>query len=712
MAMPTPRPPRNPRALLSYVPFLFKPNRGSSSPFADPIKLLKKSAETKNLRIGKLVHAHLITSTQASKTQDVFHANSLINFYAKCGDISIARQLFDQMSERNIVSWSALMAGYLHNGLALEVLVLFKQMFSVDNLRPNEYIFAIALASCSVSGRIEEGKQCHGYVLKSGLEFHQYVKNALIHMYSRCSDVEGAIWVLNTLPGYDVVSYNSVINGLVELGYLKEALEATARMASEYKAWDNVTYISLFGLSARLKDLNLGKQVHGQMLKSDLDCDVFVSSAIVDMYGKCGNILNARKVFDCLQDRNVVSWTALMAAYFQNGCFEEALNLFSVMEVEDFMPNEYTFAVLLNSSASLSALRLGDLLHARIKKSGFKGHTIVGNALIIMYSKSGNIKGANKVFSDLIFRDSVTWNAMISGYSHHGLGKEALDLFQDMLTSVVSPNYVTFIGVLSACAHLGLVQEGLYYLNHLMRKMGIEPGLEHYTCIVGLLSRAGLLDEAENFMRSTPVKWDVIAWRTLVNACHVLRNYGLGKRIAESVMLMDPHDVGTYILLSNMYAKESRWDGVVKIWKLMRERNIKKEPGVSWLEIRNITHVFVSEDNKHPESSQIYEKVGELLAKIKPLGYVPNIAAVLHDVEDEQKENYLSYHSEKLAIAYGLMKTPSEASIRVIKNLRMCDDCHSAAKLISKVTNRVIIVRDANRFHHFQDGCCSCADYW
>ncbi|KAB1211594.1 hypothetical protein CJ030_MR6G013924 [Morella rubra] len=710
--MLTPRPPTNTRASLKYVPLLLKTSPTPSSSLADPIKLLNKLAETRNLKVGKVLHAQLITSSHASEIGDVFRSNSLINFYAKCDEIPVARHLFDQMSDRNIVSWSALMTGYLHNGLALEVLGLLKELVSGENLRPNEYIFAIALSSCSVSGRVEEGKQCHGYVLKSGLVFHQYVKNALIHMYSRCMDVEGAMWVLNTLPGYDIFSYNSVVNGLIDLGYLREALEVLGCMVTIRNAWDNVTFVTLFGLCARLKDLKLGMQVHGQMLKSDVESDVFVSSAIVDMYGKCGNIANARTFFCGFPNRNVVSWTALMAAYFQNGYFEEALHLFMEMEVHDVMPNEYSFAVLLNSSAGLSALRLGDLLHARIEKSGFKDHTIVGNALVIMYSKSGNIIGANKVFLGMIFRDSVTWNAMISGYSHHGLGKEALNVFQDMLAAGVSPNYVTFIAVLSACAHLGLVQEGLYYLNQLMKQVGVEPGLEHYTCIVGLLSRAGLLDEAENFMRSTPVKWDVIAWRTLVNACHVHRNYGLGKRIAEFVIQMDPHDVGTYTLLSNMYAKERRWDGVVKIRKLMRERNIKKEPGVSWLEIRNTAHVFVSEDKKHPEYSQIHEKVQELLAKIKPLGYVPDIASVLHDVEDEQKEAYLSYHSEKLAIAYGLMKTPSEASIRVIKNIRMCDDCHSAAKLISKVTNRVIIVRDANRFHHFQDGGCSCADYW
>ncbi|XP_057481295.1 pentatricopeptide repeat-containing protein At5g39680-like [Actinidia eriantha] len=683
----------------------------SMSSLDDTVKLLKISADTKNLGFGKIIHALLIVTNQATPDH-VIQTNSLINLYSKCGQIKIARQLFDEMRERNVVSWSGLMAGYLHNGFPLEVLRLFKTMALVDDFRPNEYVLATVLSSCSDCGSILEGMQCHGHVLKSGLVFHQYVKNALTYMYTTCSDVEGAMKVLNSVPGSDVYTFNSIIKGLVEHGYLTEALEVLGRMTKECVTWDSVTYVSVFGLCTGLKDLKLGLQVHNQIVKTNVEFDEFVGSAVIDMYGKCGETSIARNVFDGLQSHNVVLWTAILAAYLQNGCFEEALKLFFHMELEGVKPNEYTFAVLLNSCAGLSALGHGNSVHAQAEKSGLKQYIIVGNALINMYAKSGNIEAANKVFTDMVYRDSITWNAIISGYAHHGLGKEALIIFQDMLAAEETPNYVTFVGVLSACAHLGWVREGFYYLHQLMNQLGIEPGLEHYTCIVGLLCRAGLLEQAKNFMRSNPVKWDVVAWRTLLSACHVHRNYRLGKHVAEIVLRMDPEDVGTYILLSNMHAKANRWDGVVRIRKLMRERIVKKEPGVSWIEIRNHTHVFVSDDNKHPEFSQIYEKVRELLADIKPLGYAPNIAAVLHDVEEEQKEDYLSYHSEKLAIAYSLIKTPSEAPIRVIKNLRMCDDCHSAVKLISKVTNRVIIVRDVNRFHCFRDGCCSCGGYW
>ncbi|XWS40893.1 hypothetical protein CRYUN_Cryun17cG0035200 [Craigia yunnanensis] len=703
--MPGLKPPRT-----QLAPILFEPM--NSILLNHIIKLLKVSADTKNLRLGKIIHTHLLVTNQTSIGTNITPLNSLISLYVKCNQISIAQKVFETMPERNLVSWCSLMAGYLQTGFSLEVLKLFKNMTLVDSWRPNEYIFAVVFSACSHSGKALEGRQCHGYVFKSGLVFHQYVKNALINMYSKFLDVEGAMRVFSLVPGNDVFSYNSVLNGLLEQGFLNEGVKVLERMMGECVEWDSVTYVTVFGLCACLKDLKLGLQVHGRILKSDVELDVFVNSAIINMYGKCKEIFNARKAFDGLQVRNVVVWTGIMTAYFQNGCFEEALNLFSEMKLDDISPNEFTFAVMLNSTAGLSALRHGDVLYGEIAKSGFKDHIIVGNALINMYAKCGNIEAASKVFSDMMYRDSITWNVMISGYSHHGLGKEAIAVFQDMLAVGECPNYVTFVGVLSACSHLGLVKEGLYYLNQVMRQVGVEPGLEHYTCVVGLLSKAGLLDEAEKFLRSIPVKWDVIAWRTLLSACHVHRNYGFGRRIAEFVLEMDPNDVGTYTLLSNIFAKAKRWDGVVKIRKLMRDRNIKKEPGVSWIDIRNVIHVFVSEDCQHPESSQIYEKVKELLARIKPLGYVPDVSAVLHDVEEEQKEDYLSYHSEKLAIAYGLLQTPLEAPICVFKNLRMCDDCHSAVKLISKVTNRMIIVRDANRFHSFQTGCCSCADYW
>ncbi|KAJ4707429.1 Pentatricopeptide repeat-containing protein [Melia azedarach] len=678
---------KQPAAAVKFAPICSRRYHAFPS-IEDTVKLLKVSADSGNLKLGKTIHAHMIIAAEFPRHENIVQTNSLVNFYAKCDQISIARTLFDNMRQRNAVSYSALMTWYLHKGLLLENLKLFKNMISWDNLRRNEYIFSIILLSCSRSGRVEEGRQFHGYLLKCGFIFYQYVRNALVDLYAKYLDMEMTTQLLNWLPGYDVFEYNSVLNGLIEHECFREGVEVLGKMVSECMRWDSDTYVNAFRLFACLNNLRGGLQVHGQMLKSNVEPDEFITSAMINMYGKCGKISHAMKVFDGLRTRNVVLWTAMIAAYFQNGHHEEALNFFSRMEGEEITPNEFTFAVLLNSTAALSALSYGDLLHARTEKSGFKGHVIVGNALINMYAKGGNIEAAQKVFSVMINRDTITWNVMICGYTHHGLGKEALTMFKDMLAAGECPNHVTFVGVLSACGHLGLVQEGFYYLNQLMKQIGIKPGLEHYTCIVGLLSKAGLLDETENFMRSTRVKWDVVAWRTLLNASCVHENYGFGRRIAEIILEMEPNDVGTYTLLSNIYAKGKKMGWSVE------DSEVNEE------------------SSNHPESSQIYEKVRELLAKIKLLGYVPDVTAVLHDVEDEQKEDYLCYHSEKLAVAYGLMKSPPEARIYVIKNLRMCDDCHSAVKLISKLTKRDIIVRDANRFHRFLDGSCSCADYW
>ncbi|RZC56788.1 hypothetical protein C5167_015638 [Papaver somniferum] len=659
------------------------------------IKLLKISADDRNLKLGKIIHTQLIISNQR-KELNLTETNCLINFYAKCGEVSVARKLFDQMPERNVVSFNALMTGYLHKQLPLEVLELFKSMDTWE-LQPNEYIFATVLASCSDVRALDEGKQCHGHVLKSGLVFHQYVKNALIDMYSRCSDVKAALGVLKMVPGSDILSYNSIITGFLENGHLNEGLEVLREMVDGYLVMDGFTYVTVLGLCAGLKDLKLGMQIHSQILMREVEIDGFVGSSLIDMYGRCGKLLYAKSIFDVLEKRNVVHWTSMMAAYAQKGCFEDALILFLKMELAGVLPNEFTFAVMLNCCAGLSALRSGDLFNSRAEKCGFKAHLIFGNALINMYSKSGSIEDAQRVFLDMGNRNNVTWNAMISGYAHHGLGRQALVVFQQMIASFCVPDYITFVGVLSACGHLGLVDEGFYYLNTLMGKYRLVPGMEHYTCIIRLLGRAGLLDEAEKYMKSTPVQWDVVAWRTLLSACHAHQNISLGKRIADILRGLDSNDVATYILLCNMYAKAKRWDEVANIKKLLRGRGIKKEPGVSWIQVKNKTHVFVSEDKKHLESKKIHQKVDELITQIKMLGYMPDIGIVLHDVGDEQKEEHLSYHSEKLAIAFAVINTPSGAPIHVIKNLRMCDDCHSAVKLIAHVTERKIVVRDANR---------------
>ncbi|KAJ6849218.1 pentatricopeptide repeat-containing protein [Iris pallida] len=671
--------------------------------------LLKTITDTKNLKLGKGFHCQMIISSQF----DLILTNYLINLYAKCGDLNFARKVFNEMPERNVVSVSSLMAGYFHNGLPSEVFSVFRLMgFGRLLVRPNEYIFTTVLASCADIQALIEGRQCHAYVLKYGLLFHTYVRNALLHMYSRCSQVEDALVVFKTVLDFDIFSANSIINVFLEHECITEAKNVVRSMVAKIGLWDHITYVSVLSLAAASRDLILGCQAHGQITKRCLEVNDFVRNATVDMYGKCGDVLSSQHAFLGARVRNVVLWTTVMAACTQNGFLEDALKLFLEMVTDGIQPNELTYAVILYSCAGLSVLRNGEAIYALVEKSGHKAHLPVGNALINMYSRCGTIEDAHRVFTTMLQKDIISWNSIISGYSHHGLGREVLEAFRTMLMGGVAPSYATFVGVLSACGHLGLVKEGFYYLNHLMRDFGVVPGIEHHTCLVGILSRAGLLDEAEKYMRYTHVEWDIVAWRTLLSGCRVHRNFRLGKKVAHHILQLDPHDVGTYILLSNIYARESQWDGVLDVRKLMRGRCVKKEPGVSWLQVRNEIHVFTSEDKQHPLINQICEKLEDLITRIKLIGYLPDSSSVLHDVEDEQKQEYLIYHSEKLAISFGLISLPSGAPIHVMKNLRVCADCHTAIKLISNVTGRKIIVRDANRFHCFNHGACSCNDYW
>ncbi|CAA7055384.1 unnamed protein product [Microthlaspi erraticum] len=675
--------------------------------------LLTVCGKSNHLRTGESIHAHLIVTNQASRAKDAWQINSLINLYTKCGKTVNARKVFDLMPQRNVVSWTSLMKGYQDSGFDSEVLKMFKSMvFSGESeSRPNEYVATVVLKSCSSSLRLEEGKQCHGCFLKHGLTSHEFVRNCLVYMYSSCSGTREAIRILDNLQYCDLLAYNSALSGYLEFGALREGVDVLRKMAREDFVWDNFTYMSCLKLCSSLKDLEMARQIHSRIVRAGLD-EEGVTGALINMYGKCGKVLYAQRVYDNTKDRNIVMKTSLMDAYFQDKSFEDALNLFAEMDTKEVHPNDYTFAVLLNSVSELSLLKHGDLVHGLVVKSGFQSHVMVCNALVNMYAKSGSIEDTWKVFSGMSFRDRVTWNTLICGFSHHGLGREALEAFDKMMTSGEIPNHITFIGVLQACSHIGFVEEGHYYFNQVMKQFGVEPDLRHYTCIVRLLSKAGLFKEVETFMRTAPIEWDVVAWRSLLNACYVRRNYSLGKKIAEYAIEMYPNDSGMYILLSNIHAKSKEWEGVAKVRTLMKQRRVKKEPGISWISIRNQVYVFLSEDNQHREILLIYAKVKEVLAKIRPLGYAADVAGDFHDVDEEQRENNLAYHSEKLAVAYGLMKTPENSTLYVTKNVRICDDCHSAIKLISKVSNRLIVVRDSNRFHHFKDGHCSCCDYW
>lgn len=301
---------------------------------------------------------------------------------------------------------------------------------------------------------------------------------------------------------------------------------------------------------------------------------------------------------------------------------------------------------------------------------------------------------------------------MIGGFAMHGKGDSAIDLFKRMERESVTPDYITFVNLLSTCAHSGLVEKGRYYFKYMVEVYGISPGMEHYGCMVDMLGRAGMFDSAMELINEMPMDADVGVMGALLGACKIHNNFLLGEKIGEKVIELEPKNSGRYVLLANIYANASKWESVAKIRKLMNDRGVKKAPGFSQIEIGGIINEFIAGGRSHRDSKEIYEKVNEMLTCVKSMGYVPESEGVLHDISEEDVENPVFYHSEKLAIAYGLLKGKPGEVLRVTKNLRVCKDCHEASKLVSKFYGREIIVRDRSRFHYFKDGVCSCNDYW
>lgn len=672
------------------------------------VSLLKGCTEMKNLPGGRRVHTHI---RKSGIQLDTLIGNSLLNMYAKCGSLEDARQFFDKMSERDAVSWSIIIAAYVQCGEGQEALGLVSQMQQAG-FKPTQSMFASVLKVCAALADVKKGQNVHSYIIKIGLCSDVYTGSALVTMYSKCGYIEDARKVFDEVTSPNVVLWSAMIAGYAQNEQGGNAFEIFHQMQLAGLKPNKYTFASVVTACGSLEALEKGKWVHALIVKSSLDSEVPVANALVTMYVKCNSIDDARKLFDRRVERNVISWTSMITGYAQNGKAEEALKIYGEMQRAGVKPNQFTFTSALSACATLTALKKGIEIHRQIINRELESEVQVGNALIIMYSKCGSIEEARNVFDKMPKRKVSTWTAMITGYAQHAYVEEALQLFKQMQQEGVKPNNITFVSVLVACSRVGLVDKGRELFNSMSRDHGIIPTMKHYACMVDLLGRAGHLTEAEEFINQMPFEPSLVVWRTLLGACKIHGDIELGKRIAERMLELEPENDATYVLLSNIYAAAGKWVAVSHIRKMMKDRMVKKEPGHSSIEVKGRLHTFVARDRSHPKTEEIYAKLDDLRQKIRDAGYVPDTSCVLHDVSEEKKEHFLSYHSEKLAIAFGLISTPPNTTIRIVKNLRVCGDCHTATKFISKIVGREIVVRDTHRFHHFKDGCCSCGDYW
>eukprot|EP01018_Ginkgo_biloba_P015526 Gb_39725 [translate_table: standard] len=639
------------------------------------LSLLQTCDNLKALVEGKVVHAQIITTG--------FHQNlnlgtKLVSMYANCNSLVNARQVFYEMPKRDVFLWNTMIMGYASNGFSEEALELNDEMRR-SGMQPDNFTFPYVLKACADLAALQQGKEIHNYIIRSGFESDIFVGNALVAMYSKCGSLMDAFQVFDKMFQRDVVSWNAMIVGYVQSRHYDEAFKLLLRMQQEGVEATSVTIASV-----------LPACVHT----------------------KFGSIQDVRQLFDKMYEKNLVSWNAMIAGYTQTGHCCEALELFNQMELNSIKPDFVTFVSILPACASLAALQHGKEIHSHIIRCGLDSNVSVGNALIDMYAKCGSIEDARVLFDRMSQRNVISWTAMIAGYGFHGHGKDALILFHQMQQASTRPNHITFVGLLSACSHAGLVDEGWQYFNLMSQEYQIVPSIEHYACMVDLLGRAGRLDEAHCLLKEMSLEPNAIVWRALLGACKIHCNMKLGELVAKHLFELEPEYDGNYVLLSNIYASAGRWDNVEKLRTMMNDKGIRKKPGCSWIEIENRVHVFLSGDRMHPQSDKIYGMLKRLIAQMKEAGYVPDTKSVLHNLAEEEKELIICTHSEKLAIVFGLISTSLGAPIRITKNIRVCGDCHIAIKFISSIAQREIFVRDAIRFHHFKDGLCSCGDYW
>ncbi|XP_031487049.1 pentatricopeptide repeat-containing protein At1g08070, chloroplastic [Nymphaea colorata] len=728
--------------LLHQTP-LFRQSVSSPSPSPSPsLPLLLQRCSTINQ--FKQVHAHAI---KLGLHHDQPTAAKLLRFcsLSPTGDPAYAALLLlRSLHQPDVFMFNTVIRSLCLSPSPSDAFALYISML-VAGVPPNSFTFPFLLKSCSRIRASHEGQQLHAHILKLGLVDDLFVRSTLVNMYAQSGLLDDASQVFvkgserepvsrtALIRGYagagrlddarrlfdestlrDVVSWNAMIAGYAQGGRFDEALALFSDMIDAEVEPNESTMVSVLSACANSSSMDLGRWVHSWIDQHGLEPNLRLINALIDMYLKCGDLETGRKLFDELSHRDRISWNIMIGGYNHNGRYKEALELFREMQRSNVQPNDVTLLSILPSCAYLGALDLGRWIHAYIDKNLSNCDNVsLFTSLIDMYTKCGNVEIAAQIFHKLGSRRSLaSWNAMISGLAMHGRASEAQELFTRMLDEGIKPDDITFIGILAACSHTGMVDEGWRYFNSMSNRFGISPKIQHYGCMIDLLGRAALFDDAKALIENMTVKADGALWGSLLGSCCVHGNLGLAEDAARHLLELEPDNPGVYMLLSNTYARAGWWDDVARIRTKLKDRGMKKTPGCSLIEVDSVVHEFLVYDKRHPRCDEIYDMVDEIDRHLEMAGHVPDTSEVVFDMDEEGKADMLRYHSERLAIAFGFISTKPEATIRIVKNLRVCGNCHSATKLISKIFNREIIARDRNRFHHFKDGSCSCNDYW
>ncbi|KAF7116427.1 hypothetical protein RHSIM_RhsimUnG0029700 [Rhododendron simsii] len=709
------------------------------------VAILTACNRLSDLELGFQVHSLVVKMGYVGFT---YVSNALMGSYSKCGRLDFVLQVFDEMPERDVVSWNTMIAAVVKESMYDWAIELFRDMQRVDEFSADRFTLSTVLVACAGGRNWNGGRQVHAHGIRMGFQPTLNVNNALIDFYTKCGSIRDVETLFESMPVKDIitwtemitaymdfglvdlasesfdmmpekncVSYNALLAGCCRNGEGMRALGLFCKMVEEGTELDEFTLTIVINACGLLTDMKISEQVHGFVLKcgfgSNSNC---IESALIDMCTRCGRMDEAEKMFYQGLD-NVscpINWTSMICGYSRNGKLEEAISLFCNRPSEEVVVDEIALATVLGVCGALGYHVFGKQIHCLALKIGLLNDTGIGNTLTSMYCKCGNLEGGIKIFDMMSTHDTVSWNSVMGGHLLHRQGDGALDLWSKMEKAGLQPDEDTLRLVISAYGFTdsNLVEKCRILFLSMRTTYDIEPTPELYAAFVGVLGYWDLLEEAEQLINSMPFEPNATFWRALLDAGRISLNTRIGAMAAKQILALEPLDPSTYVLVANLYSASGRWQCAEKTREEMRKKGFRKIPSRSWIINENKVHSFYTRDERHFQSRDIYSAIDVLILECMKSGYAPDTSFVLQDVEEYQKKDFLYYHSAKLAATYGLLTTKRGEPIRVMKNVAICGDCHTFLKFVSVVVRREIMVRDSSGFHVFSKGQCSCKDYW
>ncbi|MQM16910.1 hypothetical protein Taro_049872 [Colocasia esculenta] len=569
--------------------------------------------------LGQQLHCHVIKS---EKGADRIVQNALVSMYSKLGRIAEASVVFTKIRNKDLISWGSMIAGHAQQGLELEALDLFKEMLSIGAHHPNEFLFGSVFSACGALRQLGCGEELHGLCLKFGWAGDSCAGCSLTDMYAKCGKLDSARKAFYQIDSPDSIAWNSIISAFAYEGDPNEAMFFFSEMRDSGAKPDDLTVRCLLCAFKTPLSFVQGQVVHSYIVKIGFCTNLEVCNTLLAMYTKCSDISLVFDLFKEMNSKDFISWNTILTACLQHNQLEEVFRLLKPLNEYGCKLDQITLNILLSACSELAYLEMGYQIHSYALKVGLEADLMITNGLIDTYAKCGSLEDAGKLFMFVGNKyDVVLWSSLIVGYAQSGYGKEALDLFNDMKRLGIRPNHVTFVGVLSACSHVGLIDEGRHYFEKMESDYGVLPTREHYSCMVDLFARAGQLREAEAFINKMPFQPDVVVWKTLLASCRAQGNLEIGQRAAEGILRLDPFNSAAHVLLCNIYASAGRWHEFAELRKSMKTNGITKVPGKSWIKVNGHVRVFTVEDKSHPETEDMYRMLRELWWDMTEAGY-------------------------------------------------------------------------------------------